>query len=96
MTIVSALFLIVSLFGGSAVASYTGPGAQACSQTVDDILKAPQNDQDVVLQGNLIRKVGDEKYIFSDGTGEISVEIDDDKLPPEPKSRFPARSRTIT
>ncbi len=49
-------------------------------------MKNPKDDQDVVLQGRLLRKTGDEKYVFSDGTGEIVVEIDDDDMPREPVS----------
>jgi uncharacterized protein (TIGR00156 family) len=45
------------------------------------ILKKPVDDQDVVLRGNILRKVDDDEYIFSDGTGEIRAKIDDDDLP---------------
>jgi uncharacterized protein (TIGR00156 family) len=39
------------------------------------------DEQAVRLQGNLLRKTGKEKYIFSDGTGEIVAEIDDKDFP---------------
>lgn len=32
----------------------------------------------MVLRGKLLRQTGDEKFVFSDGSGEIRVEIDDD------------------
>lgn len=34
----------------------------------------------VELKGSLIKKIGDEKYIFKDRTGKITVEIDDDLM----------------
>lgn len=34
----------------------------------------------VELKGALIKKIGDEKYIFKDRTGTITVEIDDDLI----------------
>ena len=67
----------------SAHAQYTGPGDQNAT-TVESILAQPKDDQDVVLQGRILRKTGDEKYVFADGTGEIMVEIDDDELPRDP------------
>ncbi len=36
------------------------------------------DDAYVVLQGNIINKIGDEKYTFQDKTGSITIEIDDD------------------
>ncbi len=38
-----------------------------------------RDDTIVILRGNLVRRIGDEKYLFHDATGEIIVEIDDDK-----------------
>ena len=75
--------LIVSLaacaaLAGSAQAQYVGPTTgPAAPANVAAILKNPVDDQAVVLRGNLLRKVGNEKYTFSDGTAEIRVEIDD-------------------
>lgn len=67
----------------SAQAQYTGPSDRNAA-TVESILQQPKDDQDVVIQGRLLRKTGNEKYLFSDGTGEIIVEIDDDDMPREP------------
>lgn len=74
---------------GVAFAQYTGPsitedqgvtdpGALAKIQT---ILDNPIDGEDVVLEGFLVRKVGDEMYVLSDGVSEIHVEIDDDDFP---------------
>jgi len=79
-----------ALIGGLALfqpavgqAQYTGPSTHHAPATVAEILKNPVDDQDVVLRGHLLRKVGNEKYIFSDGTGEIRVEIEAEDFPPE-------------
>jgi len=54
---------------------YTGGGAQ--SATVAEVLKMP-DDAWVTLTGKIDRQIGDEKYQFSDGSGTITVEIDDE------------------
>ena len=45
-------------------------------ESVSEILKNPIDGQRVVLRGYLVKQVGVEKYLFSDNTGEIRVEID--------------------
>ena len=65
----------------SVLAQYVGPSNQKAAPSVADILKHPVDDQEVVLRGFLLKKVGNEKYIFSDGTGEIRVEIDAKDFP---------------
>ncbi|MFN4040951.1 MAG: YgiW/YdeI family stress tolerance OB fold protein [Brevundimonas sp.] len=67
-----------------ALAQFQGPGATPSPASVAEILRTPVDDQKVTLSGVIVRKVGDERYIFSDGSGEIQVEIDDDDLPREP------------
>jgi uncharacterized protein (TIGR00156 family) len=67
-------------------AQYAGPSDTKPPQTVRyasvaEILKKPVDDVRITLQGTLTRKVGHEKYLFSDGTGEIRVEIDDKLFP---------------
>ncbi len=37
-----------------------------------------RDDIPVVLQGVIVQRMGDEKYLFQDSTGSITVEIDDD------------------
>lgn len=54
--------------------------------TVDEVLRNGAEDQSVQLLGNLSRKLGRERYEFSDGTGSIHVEIDDEIFPAEPIS----------
>ena len=57
-------------------AQYIGPSAQKSLESVSEILKNPIDGQRVVLRGYLVKQVGVEKYLFSDNTGEIRVEID--------------------
>lgn len=57
-----------------AYAQYSGP-SEIGAATVADILKNPVDDQDVQIQGHLLRQTSHDKYIFSDGTGEIVAEI---------------------
>lgn len=49
-------------------------------QTVSTVAQASdmRDDTDVVVVGKIVRRVGDKKYLFEDGTGSIVVEIDDD------------------
>jgi uncharacterized protein (TIGR00156 family) len=65
----------------AAQAQYVGPSTQKTPMTVAEVLKNPVDDQNVVLRGHLIKKVGNEKYMFSDGTGEIRVEIEAEDFP---------------
>ena len=76
-SLIAALSIAAAALGFPASAQYTGP-ADAPASKVSAILENPKDDQDVVVQGRLVRKLGDEKYMFSDGSGEIVVEIDDD------------------
>ncbi|TFL13052.1 NirD/YgiW/YdeI family stress tolerance protein [Pusillimonas caeni] len=85
----SRLFFIGALLAGAtaapAYAQYTGPTEGGRAQnTVAAILANPTDDQQITMQGQLLRKIGKEKYIFSDGTAEIVAEIDDDDFPREP------------
>ncbi|MCC7703938.1 NirD/YgiW/YdeI family stress tolerance protein [Janthinobacterium sp. GW460P] len=77
-TLIASLAAACVLLAGSAHAQYVGPTAgPAAPGNVAAILKHPVDDQAVVLRGHLLRKVGNEKYTFSDGTAEIRVDIDD-------------------
>lgn len=73
----------LTMMAAPATAQYVGPGV-AATPNVRGILAQPQDDQWVSLKGHLLRKTGKERYVFSDGTGEIQVEIDDKDFPREP------------
>lgn len=87
---VSSVVLFTTVFSGHAYAQYAGPNVSQQTRTVSDILKNPVDDRRIILDGYILRKVSHEKYIFSDGTGDIRVEIDDDKLP---GSRFDEKTK---
>ncbi len=77
LAIATSIFVNVSPI----FAQFTGPGGsqtQTGEVTVASIKMNPIDDMDVVLQGSLLNKISHEKYSFSDGTGEITVEIDDE------------------
>jgi len=82
----TTLLLATALVSASfASAQYVGPSeTKAPAASVREILKVSVDDQKVVLQGYILRKIGREKYIFSDGTAEIGVEIDHDDFPKQP------------
>ena len=46
--------------------------------TVSEILKMNNNSY-VSVQGNIVKRISDDKFSFKDSTGTITVEIDDDK-----------------
>lgn len=75
--------LAFAALAGAAGAQYVGPSGLR-PITVAEVLKSGKDDQQVLLQGVLLKKVGHEKYEFSDGTGTIRVEIDDKIFPREP------------
>lgn len=77
----AAALFAAGLFALPVSAQYVGPNGSSQLTKVADILQNPKDDADVTVQGHLLRKVGDEEYVFSDGTGEIIVEIDDDDFP---------------
>ena len=56
---------------------YTGPVelANLTNLLADSRMFTEQN---VVLEGKLIRQINHEKFIFSDGKAEVQVELDDD------------------
>ncbi len=66
-------------FGSAADAKYTGPAEGKTTSTVSEAQAMP-DDAPVVLQGTISSASGDEMYIFTDGTGSINVEIDDDDM----------------
>lgn len=69
---------------GAAHAQYMGPGATPVAKSVAEVLKNPVNDEHVTLTGQLVRKISDDDYMFSDGTGEIKVDIDQKYFPAQP------------
>lgn len=54
---------------------FQGPGISV--STVAEALKLG-DDSAVVLEGKIEKSLGKERYVFSDATGSVNVEIDDD------------------
>ena len=75
------LFAVVLCLTGvslSALAAFNGPkGATDMVVTVEEA-KALNDEAYVTIQGNIIQKIGNEKYLFQDKTGTVEVEIDDE------------------
>lgn len=46
--------------------------------SVSDILSDPRDNHPAYLTGRLTQTLGDERYIFTDDTGSIRMEIDDE------------------
>jgi uncharacterized protein (TIGR00156 family) len=84
--LIAAVMLMFVLRTGFAIAQYTGPGAVSQATTVAEVLKNPVDDMVVVVRGKLVKKIGSDKYLFSDGTGEIVVEIEHRDFPAQPVS----------
>lgn len=75
------VLLLAPLFSTAALAAgYTGPGATTQVTTVAAALKA-SDDTPVVLQGQIVKRLQDERYEFKDASGTINVEIDDEDWP---------------
>ena len=71
---VSALALVFGV-STSAMAAFQGP--ELTTSTVADALKM-SDDAAVVLEGKILKSLGDEKYQFSDNTGMVTIEIDNE------------------
>lgn len=62
----------------AAHAQYVGPNQTQVYTTVSQVLKNPIDDQYVHLKGKITAKLGHERYTFTDKTGSIRAEIDDE------------------
>lgn len=71
------MIALICLISMPALAAYTGPGAVANSTTVQDAKKM-NDDSRVALTGKIVSRIGDDKYLFRDATGDIVVEIEDE------------------
>ena len=61
--------------GQANMGGFQGPGLQPSS--VSEALKL-NDDTPVVLVGQIEKSLGDEKYLFKDATGSVTIEIDND------------------
>lgn len=70
-----AFSLLLNAGPARAAGGFTGPGPSVV--TVEQA-KSMSDDTNVTLRGYITQSLGDEKYLFKDDTGTITVEIDDD------------------
>lgn len=87
MSRIARLALTATLLAGLSVpawAGYVGPSDRTSAASVAAILKNPVDDQRVTLQGYILREIGSDLYVFSDGTGEINADINHKRFPPQP------------
>jgi uncharacterized protein (TIGR00156 family) len=68
--------LIIGAAAHAQSGGYTGPENLRLT-TVAEALEL-RDEEDVKLQGFIVRSLGDEEYEFRDDTGAVTVEIDDD------------------
>lgn len=78
LAITFTLLILASLFAEG----FTGPGGKSDKRgrsfsnvSVEEAVEL-RDDALVSLRGNILRSLGDEKYIFRDDSGEITIEID--------------------
>jgi uncharacterized protein (TIGR00156 family) len=73
--------LVVFMFAVNAYAGYQGPVSDSKISLIKDLETKSYDDMVVLLEGYIIMKISRDDYIFSDGTGEIKVDIDERDFP---------------
>jgi|GEM_PF-337434 len=66
-------------FSSTSFAEFIGPGSQPKPIEVIEVNEV-LDDQKVALQGNIIQQTDDDEFIFKDASGEMEIEIDQDKF----------------
>lgn len=77
-----SILVIVGMLASPAFAGFIAD-APVIPQNADTTVSVAQakkmrDDAPVVIQGNIIQRMGDEKYLFSDGKDSVIIEIDDE------------------
>lgn len=76
---ISVLLLILVVSSGIVFAGIDGFKGNLIKKTsVAEALKM-NDDTYVTVQGNIVKKLSDDMYLFKDATGSMNVEIDKDK-----------------
>ena len=75
-----SILMLVGISTGIVFATHGGfkDSVAPKKSTVAEILKMNNNSY-VSVQGNIVKRISDDKYSFKDSTGTITIEIDDDK-----------------
>lgn len=68
----------LGLAGVAAADTFGAPAVQTTAVATVAAAKNLPDDAKVVLEGRIVKKTGHERYEFSDASGKITVEIDDD------------------
>lgn len=73
----SASFASAAFAGRNLGGGFNGPAAPNLKVTVEEAKKL-SDETPVILTGKIEQSLGNEKYQFSDSTGTITIEIDND------------------
>ena len=75
-----SILVLVGVSAGIVFAAHGGfkDSVNARKSTVAEVLKM-NNNAYVMVQGNIVKRLSNDKYSFKDSTGTITVEIDDDE-----------------
>ena len=67
---------LVLLFSSPVFAGFVNETNITDFSSVKNVLKMT-DESFVTMKGNITKQIGNEKYLFTDGTGDIRVDIDD-------------------
>ena len=75
-----SILMLIAISTSIAFAAHGGfkESVSPKKSTVSEIMKMNNNSY-VSVEGNIVKRISDDKYSFKDSTGTITVEIDDDK-----------------
>lgn len=87
-----SILLILLAISTSVSAEFVGPGSTKSLVTVKSVDEMNDDDK-VILEGYIIKKIKSEHFIFKDATGDIEIEIDNEdfdgiKVTPKTKVRI--------
>ncbi len=71
----ASVLTLAMTFSSGAWAAFQGPGPAPV--TVAEVLEM-KDDSAVVLNGQIEKSLGGEKYLFKDASGTVTIEIDDE------------------
>jgi uncharacterized protein (TIGR00156 family) len=86
------VILLAVAFSESVSAEFVGENSSSTTTSIQSIENL-RDDEHVILEGHIVKKIRSEHYIFKNETGEIEIEIDDEdfrglKVAPETKIRI--------
>lgn len=72
--------LVVALLGLFLVACKSTADAPVTATPIQAVLAQGKDDQRVVVRGQVMQRLSDERFVVADSTGSIRVHIDDDAV----------------